>query len=409
MAQERKGGVKSRTGGKGTSPKEGIELKEMGSAGRVVGGGSSSEAGVKETPFSVTKKSSIGLKSFGPKYDVYDELVKHDLRLQMESIAPGTKFTPAPIEEFKSGMKAKASKALSVKPTENVSPRYPTVESINSGSALKDAYRVARPIRQIEAVLNGDAFSASPPFLTSDKVHSVPSLGGKSIKPEELFKNIKGGIDTVDTLNKEVAIIRTGSTRVEPGSSADLDQLKRLNKRLNEAEKNTKKMFKNAGKAASKHIDEVFRYNRAEAHENIKTSRNLIKGLRNELREDLKWIQKEPVASEETELKRVGGGGESKRANRDKYRPQRESDRAIKFDQRWRDGRAEIERAEQDLSSEVRRIKEMRKGRDLLKKTVREEVKNALKGTKAFIKNAKQRAGVYRAGWRARLGRFMLR
>ncbi|MCG8104371.1 MAG: hypothetical protein N0C91_18540, partial [Candidatus Thiodiazotropha endolucinida] len=253
-----------------------IELKA------VPGARQSPGRGVKETRFGLVRKPSVRLKSFGPK------------------------------EEFSPAMKAQASARLSVSPP--APPKYPTLESIKTGEALKQAYLERQPITAVKKALKGGGVSGNP-ILTSRNTSAVASLGGQAIQPTQLFKGVKGGVSTLDRVSVDAAIAHTRSVHVDSNSgnvtgaeshSSYLKRLKAADKDLKSTQKAINRVLKNAKKAVSKHVDGVFRAQQKNAVHDIKTIRTELSGLRAELRSDLKKIQTMPVRSNEVALKNLG-------------------------------------------------------------------------------------------------------
>ncbi|MES9894689.1 MAG: hypothetical protein ABW141_07305 [Candidatus Thiodiazotropha endolucinida] len=362
--------------------------------------------GVKETRFVVDRKS------FGPKTDVFDDVHGKEWA-QVRGKPSGT---PAKLQTFSPAMKAQASARLSVSPP--APPKYPTLESIKSGEALKQAYLERQPITAVKKVLKGGGVSGNPTILRSRNTSAIASLGGQAIQPTQLFKGVKGGVSTVDTAGVEAAIAHTRSVHMDPNSgnvtgaeshSSYLKRLKAADKDLKSTQKAINRVLKNAKKAVSKHVDEVFRAQQKSAAFDVKTIRTELSGLRAELRADLKKIQTMPVRSNEVVLKNLGtrpasvlsrspsmssvssvnsilsnasgisvsSVGSQESHHFEKYKPQSEADRAVNFQRRWKGGRAEIQGVERKLDDQVARMKADRAARKWLKKQLSQDVRGA--------------------------------
>lgn len=384
-------------------------------------------AGVKETKFTVTRKHPVAVKSFGPKYDVYERLVKYDPRLQMDSIP----VSQPPLGEgkFSAGMKAKASVRLSVNPASP--PKYSTLSSINSGQALRQAYDASKPITALQKMLNGGAVNYPLGNIVAwpGNVQPIPSLGGQTITAEQLFKNIKGGVSTLDAMRTEAAIAKTRTFLMDKeGQITGSESLKDYARRLKETdkwiksnEKAIKRVLKNAKNAVSKHIDQAFQQGLLNAPRGgIKTIRTELKGLRTELKGDLKRIQTMPVRSNAIELRELTAVKQPAPAHFDQYKPQSEADRALKFNQRWRDGHVEINRVEGNMNSELKRVNDLRNSKNLVKEKLKQDIQKLLNDSKAvgegikketkWLKNqqSKEKA-LARAARLARMRKRMLR
>ncbi|MCG7891437.1 MAG: hypothetical protein N0C80_14425 [Candidatus Thiodiazotropha endolucinida] len=421
-----------------------IELKA------VPGARQSPGRGVKETRFGLVRKPSVRLKSFGPKTDVFVDVYGKEWRGKPSG-------TPPKIEEFSPAMKAQASARLSVSPP--APPKYPTLESIKTGEALKQAYLERQPITAVKKALKGGGVSGNP-ILTSRNTSAVASLGGQAIQPTQLFKGVKGGVSTLDRVSVDAAIAHTRSVHVDSNSgnvtgaeshSSYLKRLKAADKDLKSTQKAINRVLKNAKKAVSKHVDGVFRAQQKNAVHDIKTIRTELSGLRAELRSDLKKIQTMPIRSNEVALKNLGvrpasvlsrspamnsvssvnsilsnasgisvsSVGSLESSHFEKYKPHNEADRAVKFQRRWKDGRVEIQRVERKLDDQIARMKADRVARKWLKKQLSQDVRGAGKEltgevqrlrlrNKARIQRTKQRIRKTRmATLRTRLARIL--
>lgn len=193
--------------------------------------------------------------------------------------------------------------------------------------------------------------------------------------------------------------------------------LKRMKKRLKTAEKDTNKLLKNARNAVSKHVDRVFRENQIDADYKIKVARKELKGLRTELRRDMKWTQKVPVASNTIELSTLYTEDRvAPSSYRERYKPQSESDRPVQLNRRWQDGRKDIQRVEKQMDAEIKRIKLLREAKNAVKKAAKQDVSKLLKASdgirpkkarlKREVKDVKRQLSAQRkAALRTRLAR----